>query len=194
VTETVVRTRWAGGTRFLKRNLSLFVLLAVLAGIAYLYYGIPRGERNNLSDVMERWKGGSDRGIFLAFAGTLLLVVAQAYTLVKRVGLPLVMRAVGGPGLWLNIHIALSVIGFVAVLVHAGFPYDFRYTRLTQNAYAGLATWLLLVATISGVFGRYLYRRLPLGKSVFGFWKQTHTVVTVLLFVFVILHITGAET
>src|SRR2546425_6861579 len=53
----------------------------------------------------------------------------------------------------------------------------------------GLATWLLLVTTISGVFGRYLYRHLPAFNRAFAIWKPTHLVVTALFFVFALAHV-----
>jgi len=179
--------------RFWKRHGSLVVLLVIVALILFLYFGIARDARSDIRDATEGWRGGTALGLYLAFSGTILTVAAQAYSLVKRSGSPKWIGKIGGVGLWLNIHIALSVFGFLAVLVHAGFPYRFRAGSLTENAFAGLATWLLLVTTVSGVFGRYLYRRLPALKRAFRYWKETHLVVTVLFFVFVFLHILGAE-
>ena len=193
MTLTAHPPRSSNALRWWRNHASFVVLLFVLVGVAYLYFGIPRDSRNDLSDSSENWRGDSGRGLFFAYAGTLLVTAAQTYTIVKRVGSPAFGRRVGGVALWLNIHIVLSVIGVVMVLLHAGFPFDFRTDRLTQQAYAGLATWLLLVTMISGVFGRYLYRRLPTGKRAFAYWKETHLVMTVLFFVFALLHIIGVE-
>ena len=96
---------------------------------------------------------------------------------------------VGGAGLWLNIHIVVSLVGFFAVLIHAGFPFQFRSSNLWSHGFAALAAWLLLVTTISGVFGRYLYRHLPAFKRAFAIWKPTHLVVTALFFVFALAHV-----
>jgi len=95
----------------------------------------------------------------------------------------------GGAGLWLNIHIVLSLIGFFAILIHAGFPFQFRSSNLFAHGYAAFATWLLLITTISGVFGRYLYRHLPALKRAFSIWKPTHLVVTALFFLFALVHV-----
>src|SRR5881628_1548419 len=112
-----------------------------------------------------------------------------AYTVVKRIGIPEYIRKLGGAGLWLNIHIVMSLVGFFAILIHAGFPFQFRSSNLWSHGFAALATWLLLVTTISGVFGRYLYRHLPAFKRAFAIWKPTHLVVTALFFVFALAHV-----
>ncbi|MBI4416027.1 MAG: hypothetical protein HY557_03485 [Euryarchaeota archaeon] len=111
------------------------------------------------------------------------------YTPIKRSGDPRYARKVGGVARWLNIHIALSVMGFVFVAVHAGFPFKFQSADLAAKGYAGLATWLLLIVTISGVFGRYPYNRLPAMRRPFRLWKEAHIIVTALLFLFALIHI-----
>ncbi len=180
--------------RLLRRHGSLLALAVAIGLVLYLYFGIPQDEQGAIRDQMESLKGShSPAALFFAYGGTLLVGVAQAYTLVKRVGIPKVMVAVGGPALWLNIHIAMALIGLVAVLIHAGFPYAFAAENLTRFAYAGLATWLLLIETVSGVFGRYLYRRLPAGKGLFGYWKELHILVTFLFFTATFYHILAAQ-
>jgi len=49
-----------------------------------------------------------------------------------------------------------------------------------------------LITTVSGIFGRYLYRRIHLFKRAFRFWKETHLVVTFLFFLFTLIHIVEA--
>lgn len=117
------------------------------------------------------------------------MIVAQVYTLVKRVGVPEYIRKLGGTGRWLTIHIVVSVAGVVLILIHAGFPFDFRATNLISLGFAGLATWLLIITTISGVFGRYFHRHLPAFKRAFAVWKPIHLVVTFLFFIFAFLHV-----
>jgi len=174
--------------RALRKYLGLIALLVVFLAVVYLYYGIPRPAQRDLDESLEDWVGDSAGGLYLAYVGTILLVGAQVYKMVKRTGLPAITRILGGVPLWLNVHIALSVIGFVAVALHAGFPFSFR-ADLTEHAYSGLLTWLLLVEIGSGVFGRYLYRRLPLMKRAFRYWKAAHVFSTILFFAFLLLHI-----
>ena len=129
----------------------------------------------------------------LAYVGLLAIAYAQAYTLVKRTGDPKLSKKLGGAGFWLSLHIAMSVIGVVFVLIHAGFPYRARLVPLPARSYAGLATVLLIGVTASGFFGRYLYRRIPVFKKQFRYWQQVHLVLTLLLFAFAILHAATAE-
>jgi len=51
---------------------------------------------------------------------------------------------------------------------------------------------LLIASAASGVFGRYLYKRLPAMKRIFGYWKPSHLAITGLLFFAAIIHMTSA--
>lgn len=62
----------------------------------------------------------------------------------------------------------------LAVLLHAGFPYSFKSEALFDHGFAGLATWLLIISSASGVFGRYVYAKLPMMRRVFRYWKPAH--------------------
>lgn len=185
------RERAGALARFLKKNAGLIALLVVFLGVLYLYYGVPRGAQRTLDDRLEDLKGDSAGGLYLAYVGTIFLVSAQVYTFVRRTGHPVLTSLFGGVPLWLNIHITLALLGFVAVVLHAGFPFSFR-ADLTKHAFAGLLTALLLVEIGSGVFGRYLYRRLPLMKRVFRYWKATHVSTTILFFAVLLIHILKA--
>jgi hypothetical protein len=148
--------------------------------------------RRALGGAFDGLKGGTQPGLLLAYAGTFLLVGAQFYTLVKRSGWMGLIKKAGGVRPWLSIHITLSLLGLIAVLVHAGFPYAFNSRNLVDHGLAGLTTWLLVASAASGVFGRYIYKRLPAMKKTFGIWKPTHLGITGLLFVAAIIHMTTA--
>ena len=167
---------------------AVFVLLSCLA-IFLFYWTVSRTAQRGINNFLQNYQGGTDYGLLLAYVGLSLTVVAEAYTVVKRIGVPEFIRKLGGAGLWLNIHIVLSLIGFFAILIHAGFPFQFRSSNLFAHGYAAFATWLLLITTISGVFGRYLYRHLPALKRAFSIWKPTHLVVTALFFLFALVHV-----
>lgn len=167
---------------------AVFVLLSCLA-IVLFYWTATRAEARGINNFLQDYRGGTDYGLLLGYVGLSLTVAAQAYTIVKRVGVPEYIRKFGGATLWLNIHIVLSLTGFFAILIHAGFPFTFRTSHLFALGAAALATWLLLATTISGVFGRYLYRHLPALKRAFAVWKPTHLAVTALFFVLALLHV-----
>ena len=165
-----------------------FVLLSCVV-LFLFYYSVSRTAERGINNFLQDYQGGTDYGLLLAYIGLSLTVVAQGYTVVKRIGVPEYIRKLGGAGLWLNIHIVISLIGFFAILIHAGFPFQFRTSNLWSNGFAALATWLLLITTISGVFGRYLYRHLPALRRAFAIWKPTHLVVTALFFLFALVHV-----
>ena len=91
-------------------------------------------------------RGGSQAGLALAYAGSLVVVVllvlvaAQLYIIVKRSAWIGFIKKVGGVRPWLTIHIVLSFVGFIAVLLHAGFPYTFNSRELLNHGLAGLTT------------------------------------------------------
>jgi hypothetical protein len=158
-------------------------------GIFALYEWLSRAQRQSISSFFQTYRGGSVGGLEVGVVGLTLIIIAQCYTLVKRIGVPEYIRKLGGSGRWLTLHIFISLGGVILVLIHAGFPFSFRTSSLTSLGYAGLATWLLILTTISGVFGRYLYKHLPAFKRAFAVWKPTHLVVTFLFFIFAFLHV-----
>lgn len=167
---------------------SALVLVCGLAILLFYLYAPPTTARN-ISNFLRPYRGGEDSDLTIAYVGLALVVASQGYTLVKRIGVPQYIRKLGGSGRWLTAHIGLSLGGLIGILIHAGFPFQFPYRSLTIFGYAGLATWLLIFTTISGVFGRYLYRHLPAMRRAFSVWKPLHVVETALFFVFTFLHI-----
>jgi len=148
--------------------------------------------RRAVAGSFDGLKGGSQAELALAYTGSLLLLAAQFYTIVKRSAWIGFIKSVGGVRPWLSIHITLSFIGLIAVLVHAGFPYRFNSNALIDHGLAGLTTWLLVASAASGVFGRYIYKRLPAMKKTFGYWKPSHLLITGLLFLAAIIHMITA--
>lgn len=166
-------------------------VLVLVCGFAILlfYLYVPPTTARSISNFLRPYRGGGSSDLTTAYVGLALVVASQGYTLVKRVGVPDYIRKLGGSGRWLTAHIGLSLGGLIGILIHAGFPFQFPYRSLMIFGYAGLATWLLILTMISGVFGRYLYRHLPAMRKAFRVWKPMHIVETVLFFVFTFLHI-----
>ncbi len=171
-------------TRGLWKTYSTWAYFATGLLVVFLLWQYPR----TFSGFFRGWKGGSAAGLLLAYTGSILLVLAQLYTFVKRVGNPFWIRSLGGARLWLTIHIVLSFAGLVAVLLHAGFPYRFNSGFLFDQGFAGLATWLLIISSASGVFGRYVYGKLPAMRRLFGYWKPAHVFITALLYMSALAH------
>jgi len=187
--ETTATVRTVQVRRFWKRYGGTILVLVFGVAIIAFYAYVPQTMARNISNLLRPYRGGEDTDPAIAYAGLTLVVMAQGYTLVKRVGVPQYLVKLGGSGRWLTAHIGLSLGGLIGILIHAGFPFQFPYRELTIFGYASLATWLLILTTISGVFGRYLYRHLPAMKRAFSVWRPMHVVETALFFVFTFLHI-----
>ena len=145
-------------------------------------------DRRSIAGYFLGLKGGTEYGLAFAYMGSFLLLSAQFYTIVKRSAWIGFIKSVGGVRPWLSIHITLSFIGLIAVLIHAGFPYRFTPDNLFDHGLAGLTTWLLAASAVSGVVGRYVYKRLPAMKRAFSYWKPSHLFLTALLFFAAIIH------
>ena len=185
---TATGRRW-DARRMWKRYGGTVLTTVFVLSILLFYWTVSRSTARSITDSLHDFRGGTGLGLLLAYVGLSLTVGAQFYTVVKRVGVTPYIRKLGGAGLWLTIRIILSSVGVLAILIHAGFPFAFRTSNLFAHGYAALATWLLLVTTVSGAFGRYFYRHLPTMKRAFSAWKPVHLVVTGLFFLFALIHV-----
>jgi len=171
-----------------KQLLFNVIVIAILVSLVLVFF-LPRDWQRSISDGVRGWRGGSLAGMFLAYASALALTAAQFYTIVKRVGMTSLVGKMGGASLWLNIHIAVSVTGVVAGLLHSGFPFRIPNADPFANGFGALTTWVLVVVTASGVFGRYLWKHLSAMRQPFRLWKIFHIAATASLFGLGIAHI-----
>ncbi len=128
-----------------------------------------------------KFKGGSTEGHFTGIAGTILVVISQFYSLRKRR-----LISSGTMRFWLYIHSYLSLVGTILVFIHAGFPYDFKFYELKKGGLGVLTTYLMVIVTSSGIYGRFLYRR----SRYFERWRDIHTMIVVVLFTLIAAHVT----
>jgi len=125
-------------------------------------------------------KGGSTPGHITGIIGTALVVLSQLYSFRKRKYIPF-----GSMPLWLHIHSYFSLIGTVLVFIHAGFPYDFKFFELKKGSLGIITTYLMIIVVISGIYGRFLYKR----SKYFDRWRDIHTMIVTVLFTLIALHI-----
>ncbi|MFQ5763240.1 MAG: hypothetical protein ACE5PO_09410 [Candidatus Bathyarchaeia archaeon] len=178
----------------------LFGLMVSLLGLGFPSFlvGMPLQAFTDLS--LRTLKGGSPVGYTLGYAGAVMLLVAQLYTLRLRTGAERGDRA-GEMARWLRIHCYLSLAAAALVLLHSGFPLSFAYADFFRHirvgwgfaglwGVQGLAAWLTLTLAVSGFFGRHLYGRLrkPLRKW-FRRWLHFHVATSGALYVTVVFHL-----
>jgi len=92
---------------------------------------------------------GSWTGLFLAFAGTFIILFECMLSWRKRYP----ASPLGRVSFWLRAHIWLGLLSFWLILLHAGFRFG--------EGLAYLLMWLFVVITLSGVFGVVLQNWLP---------------------------------
>lgn len=137
-------------------------------------------------DPFYRVKGGSWLGYRLGHVGSLLILAAQVYSIVKRLP-PKYWKVTGGRRTWLKTHVALGSAGSVLVLIHSGLPFSFKYadplrylqlfstlpTGLVGSS--GLATWFLLLCLASGLTALYLSQRSSVVHiRCLRYWRTAH--------------------
>jgi len=94
---------------------------------------------------------------------------------------------IGSIKAWLNLHTYFGLIGFLLVMLHAGFPFQFRYTVFNAGT---VSTYLMIIAVVSGFIGRHLYRHMDeRGKKIFKYWRNVHVPLLGILFFSIAIHI-----
>lgn len=91
-------------------------------------------------------------GYWLGIVGSSLMLLLLLYPLRKRVKR---WRTLGTVGFWFRAHMIFGVIGPVLIILHA----NFKLGSVNSN----VALVAMLVVSISGVVGRYLYGKIHLG-------------------------------
>lgn len=123
---------------------SIFAKVFTVAVVAALWIGWVNRDDNGLTPV-------SGTGYWLGIAGSVLMLLLLVYPLRKRMRS---LRAIGSVTFWFQTHMVLGVLGPVLVMWHANFKLG------SINCSVALIT--MVVVAISGVFGRYLHRKVNL--------------------------------
>lgn len=124
---------------------------AVTAAVGLEYYRLPLVARidSPLHDVL---KPTGSIGHGYGFVGTGMMVVGVAgYSLRRRVGL---LSGLGRLSHWLQVHIFLCTLGPYLIVLH---------TTLKLGGIVSIAFWSMTIVVVSGIFGRYVYARIPHG-------------------------------
>ena len=133
----------------------LWVAIAIFPGIEGMnYYLTPFTERP-YNDLHESYKPSGFMGQGLGVIGTLMMLVGVvSYMIRKRWTF---MHRFGKLRSWLTFHIFLCTLGPFLVLLHTTFKF---------GNIASISFWSMAIVVGSGVFGRYVYVRIP--KTVNG--------------------------
>jgi hypothetical protein len=118
------------------------------------YYLTPLQERA-YAPLHEQFKPSGSVGLGYGFVGTAMMLVGVAgYSLRRRARF---LQRLGRLKLWLSVHIFLCTMGPFLILLHTSFKF---------GGIVSIAFWSMSAVVASGVFGRYVYVRIP--KSLSG--------------------------
>jgi hypothetical protein len=136
----------------LRHTVFLVVWLAIVAvglGRGFDYYLTPFGQRPQSEQYSQFRPAGTD-GLKYGIIGTGAIALGViAYSLRKRAR---VLARGGKLKYWLEVHIFLCSIGPALIVLHTSFR---------VGGLVGIAFWSMVIVTLSGVFGRYVYVRIP---------------------------------
>jgi hypothetical protein len=118
------------------------------------YYVTPNADRPFAPQYQMLRPAGTDGLKFGIFGAAAITIGVTTYSLRKR-SRPL-SRA-GKLKYWLEAHIFLCSVGPALVLLHSSFH---------VGGLIAIAFWSMIVVALSGVFGRYVYARIP--RTVHG--------------------------
>ncbi len=144
-----------------RKKMYRFLLYALWLGIGCLplleglaYYMAPFTERPYL-ELHDLYKPSGLIGQGIGILGTLMMLVGVvSYMLRKRWTF---LHRFGKLSSWLTFHIFLCTLGPFLVLLHTSFKF---------GNIASISFWSMAIVVGSGIFGRYVYIRIP--KTVNG--------------------------
>lgn len=132
---------------FLAWMLALAVIL-VIAGYGFDYYKLGAAQRP-FSPKHQALRPSGSIGIKLGMLGVLMFFLIYLYPLRKKWGW---LGRQGNSRHWLDFHIVLGTTAPIVIAFHSSFKF---------GNIAGMAFWSMLMVTLSGFVGRYLYSQIP---------------------------------
>jgi len=139
-------------TRVLLAWLLALAVVLVIAGYGFNYYTLSAAQRP-FSPKHELLRPSGTIGVKLGMVGVLMFFLIYLYPLRKKWGW---LGRMGNSRHWLDFHIVLGTAAPVIIAFHASFKF---------GNIAGMAFYSMLMVTISGFVGRYLYSHIPRGLS-----------------------------
>jgi hypothetical protein len=136
---------------FLAWMLALAVVL-VIAGYGFNYYALSATQRP-FSPKHQLLRPSGTIGIKLGMVGVLMFFLIYLYPLRKKWGW---LGRMGNSRHWLDFHVVLGTAAPIIVAFHSSFKF---------GNIAGMAFYSMLMVTLSGFVGRYLYAHIPRGLS-----------------------------
>jgi len=139
-------------TRVLLAWLLALAVVLVIAGYGFDYYTLSAAQRP-FSAKHEILRPSGSIGMKLGMLGVLMFFLIYLYPLRKKWGW---LGRQGNSRHWLDFHIVLGTAAPIIIAFHSSFKF---------GNIAGMAFWSMLMVTLSGFVGRYLYSHIPRSLS-----------------------------
>jgi hypothetical protein len=123
-------------------------LIVGLAVYGFDYYTLGSADRP-FSPKHHVLRPSGPIGIKLGFTGLTMFLAIFVYPLRKKW---LWLSRQGSSKHWLDIHVLLGLTAPFVIALHASFKF---------RGFAGMAFWIMVAVSLSGVIGRYLYGQIP---------------------------------
>ncbi len=123
-------------------------LIIALAIYGFSYYTLTSADRP-FSPKHALLKPSGAIGLKLGFLGFGMFLVIFLYPLRKRWKW---LSQIGLSRHWLDFHVLLGLAAPFVIAFHASFKF---------GGFAGIAFWIMLAVSLSGIIGRYLYSQIP---------------------------------
>jgi hypothetical protein len=135
----------------------LLITMLIVAGIAIASLGIYGQDYYRLGPADRPFspkhhllKPGGTLGVNFGVAGVLILCAIFFYPLRKRWGW---LQRQGNSKHWLDHHVVLGLAAPVCIAFHSSFKF---------GGLAGIAFWVMVAVSLSGLIGRYLFAQVSL--------------------------------
>ena len=123
-------------------------LTLAIAVYGFNYYTLSQADRP-FSTKHALLKPSGALGLKLGFLGLAMFLVIFLYPLRKRWAW---LGRQGSSKRWLDFHVLLGLWAPFVIAFHSSFKF---------RGFAGMAFWIMLAVSLSGIIGRYLYAQIP---------------------------------
>ncbi len=141
------------GERIHKLLLRAGYLAAGVLALATLIYGSNyywlSAAQRALSPKHAYLKPSGTIGLRLGMLGFLMFLLIYLYPLRKKWAW---LGRQGSSRHWLNFHVLLGLSAPIVITFHSSFKF---------SGVAGVAYWLMMIVSLSGIIGRYIYAQIP---------------------------------
>ncbi len=138
-------------------RLTIGYILAIVLIVGLLVYGFDYYALSSIdrpfSPKHQVLRPSGAIGLKLGFLGLCMFFAIFLYPLRKRW---LWLSRQGSSRHWLDIHVLLGISAPFVIALHSSFKF---------HGFAGIAFWIMVAVSLSGVIGRYLYGQIPRSLS-----------------------------